>query len=133
MTRWADAQGLELYPHQEEAILSLLAGDNVVLATPTGSGKSLVAVAGAFAMLAEGRRAVYTAPIKALVSEKFFELVAQLGADNVGMVTGDASRQPASSRDRVHRRDPRQPSLAGGDRHRCRPRDHGRVPLLRRP
>lgn len=88
---WADVKGLEPYPHQEEALLSLLAGDNVVLATPTGSGKSLVAVAGAFAMLAQGRRAVYTAPIKALVSEKFFELVAELGADNVGMVTGDAS------------------------------------------
>ena len=91
---WAAEQNLELYPHQEEAILSLLAGDHVVLATPTGSGKSLVAVAGAFAALAQGRRAVYTAPIKALVSEKFFEMAAQLGADNVGMVTGDASVNP---------------------------------------
>lgn len=88
---WAAETDLELYPHQEEAILSLLAGDHVVLATPTGSGKSLVAVAGAFAALAQGRTAVYTAPIKALVSEKFFELAGQLGADNVGMVTGDAS------------------------------------------
>ena len=88
---WAAGEKLELYPHQEEAILQLLAGDNVVLSTPTGSGKSLVALAGAFAMLAQGRRAVYTAPIKALVSEKFFELTAALGAENVGMVTGDAS------------------------------------------
>ena len=88
---WAADQRLELYPHQEEAILQLLAGDNVVLSTPTGSGKSLVALAGAFAMLAQGRRAVYTAPIKALVSEKFFELTTALGADNVGMVTGDAA------------------------------------------
>ena len=88
---WALGRGVELYPHQEDAILSLLAGDNVVLATPTGSGKSLVAVAGAFAMLANNKRTVYTAPIKALVSEKFFELVAELGADNVGMVTGDAA------------------------------------------
>ncbi len=88
---WADQRGLEPYPHQEDAILALLAGDNVVLATPTGSGKSLVAVSGAFAMLANGKRTVYTAPIKALVSEKFFELVAELGADNVGMVTGDAA------------------------------------------
>ena len=88
---WAEAAGLELYPHQEEAVLRLLAGDNVVLATPTGSGKSLVALAGAFAALAQGRRAVYTAPIKALVSEKFFELVAAFGAEQVGMVTGDAS------------------------------------------
>jgi superfamily II RNA helicase len=88
---WAAGRELDLYPHQEEAILSLLSGEHVVLATPTGSGKSLVAVAGAFAALAQGKRAVYTAPIKALVSEKFFELAAELGADNVGMVTGDAS------------------------------------------
>ena len=88
---WSLAADLELYPHQEEAVLRLLAGENVVLATPTGSGKSLVAVAGAFAMLAQGRRAVYTAPIKALVSEKFFELTAAFGPADVGMVTGDAS------------------------------------------
>ncbi len=88
---WSLAASLELYPHQEEAILRLLAGENVVLATPTGSGKSLVALAGAFAMLAQQRRAVYTAPIKALVSEKFFELTAALDPADVGMVTGDAS------------------------------------------
>ena len=88
---WSVAAGLELYPHQEEAVLRLLAGENVVLSTPTGSGKSLVALAGAFAMLAQGRRTTYTAPIKALVSEKFFELTAALGPANVGMVTGDAS------------------------------------------
>ena len=88
---WSAAANLELYPHQEEAVLRLLAGENVVLSTPTGSGKSLVALAGAFAMLAQGRRAVYTAPIKALVSEKFFELAAAFGASEVGMVTGDAS------------------------------------------
>ncbi len=88
---WSAAAGLELYPHQEEAVLRLLSGENVVLSTPTGSGKSLVAMAGAFAVLAQGRRAVYTAPIKALVSEKFFELTAAFGPSEVGMVTGDAS------------------------------------------
>ena len=88
---WSAAVGLELYPHQEEAVLRLLADENVVLSTPTGSGKSLVALAGAFTMLAQRRRAVYTAPIKALVSEKFFELTAAFGPANVGMVTGDAS------------------------------------------
>ena len=88
---WSVAAGLELYPHQEEAVLRLLAGENVVLSTPTGSGKSLAALAGAFATLAQGRRTTYTAPIKALVSEKFFELTAALGPANVGMVTGDAS------------------------------------------
>ena len=91
LIEWSARSGLELYPHQEEAVLRLLAGENVVLSTPTGSGKSLVALAGAFAMLAQGRRAVYTAPIKALVSEKFFELTAAFGPSAVGMVTGDAS------------------------------------------
>ena len=73
------AAGLDLYPAQEEAILELLAGNNVILNTPTGSGKSLVAVAGHFATLAAGRRSYYTAPIKALVSEKFFALCAEFG------------------------------------------------------
>ena len=91
LIEWSAQSGLELYPHQEEAVLRLLAGENVVLSTPTGSGKSLVALAGAFAMLAQGRRTVYTAPIKALVSEKFFELTAAFGPSEVGMVTGDAS------------------------------------------
>ncbi len=91
---WTLDAGLEMYPHQEDAVLSLLAGHNVVLATPTGSGKSLVALAGAFTAAAQRRRAVYTAPIKALVSEKFFELTAALGPERVGMVTGDASVNP---------------------------------------
>lgn len=88
---YASARGLELYPHQEEAILELLAGNNVVLATPTGSGKSMVALAAHMAALADDRVSFYTAPIKALVSEKFFDLCAALGADNVGMLTGDVS------------------------------------------
>ena len=88
---WASKSGFELYPHQEEAVLELLAENNVVLATPTGSGKSLVALAGAFITLAQGGKTVYTAPTKALVSEKFFELVSAFGADRVGMVTGDVS------------------------------------------
>ncbi len=83
--------GLELYPAQEEAILELLAGNHVILATPTGSGKSLVGMAGHFAAMARGQRSFYTAPIKALVSEKFFALSRELGSDNVGMITGDAS------------------------------------------
>ncbi len=87
----ADERGLDLYPHQEEAILSLLAGENVVLATPTGSGKSLVAMAAAMAALADDRVTFYTAPIKALVSEKFFDLVEIFGAADVGMLTGDVA------------------------------------------
>jgi hypothetical protein len=88
---WVAEQGIELYPAQEEAILELVTGTNVVLATPTGSGKSLVAVAAHYFAVAAGIRSVYTAPIKALVSEKFFALCAIFGSENVGMVTGDAS------------------------------------------
>ncbi|HEU5037617.1 MAG TPA: DUF3516 domain-containing protein [Nocardioides sp.] len=94
ITAAAAGRGLTLYPHQEEAILALLAGDNVVLATPTGSGKSLVAEAAHRAALAEDRVSFYTAPIKALVSEKFFALVEEFGAADVGMLTGDASVNP---------------------------------------
>ncbi len=87
-TDWAP---VTLYPAQEEALLELLAGSHVVLATPTGSGKSLVALGAHLAAWSEGRQSVYTAPIKALVSEKFFALCDVFGAENVGMATGDAS------------------------------------------
>ena len=93
---WTTDTGLTLYPAQEEAILELLAGNHVILATPTGSGKSLVATAAHAAALARGERSVYTAPIKALVSEKFFALARDFGSDNVGMVTGDASVNPGA-------------------------------------
>ena len=83
--------GFEAYPAQEAAISDLLAGRHVVLDTPTGSGKSLVALALHFKALCEGRRSFYTAPIKALVSEKFFALVREFGAERVGLMTGDAS------------------------------------------
>lgn len=85
-----DVKGIEPWPHQEEAIMDLLAGDHVILNTPTGSGKSLVALGMHFAALCTGRRSYYTAPIKALVSEKFFDLVEVFGRDNVGMITGDS-------------------------------------------
>lgn len=82
---------LELYPAQEEAILELFDDRNVILNTPTGSGKSLVALAMHFRSLAKGRRSVYTCPIKALVNEKFLALCRDFGPDNVGMATGDAT------------------------------------------
>jgi len=91
---WAMELGIELYPAQEEAVLEVMAGRHVILNTPTGSGKSLVAVAVHLRSLALGRRSVYTCPIKALVSEKFFALCAEFGAENVGMLTGDASVNP---------------------------------------
>lgn len=86
---WCDERGIELWEHQEEALMDLAAGDHVILGTPTGSGKSLVALGMLFLGMAQGRRTYYTAPIKALVSEKFFDLVEVLGRDNVGMITGD--------------------------------------------
>jgi hypothetical protein len=88
---WAEASGTTLYPAQEEALIELVSGANVVLATPTGSGKSLVATGALYAALAARRRSYYTAPIKALVSERFFALCDVFGAANVGMLTGDAS------------------------------------------
>ncbi|MFT3775968.1 MAG: DUF3516 domain-containing protein [Minicystis sp.] len=87
-------KGLELYPAQEEALLELVGGKNVILATPTGSGKSLVAAFLHFVAVAEGKRSFYTAPIKALVNEKFFALSRDFGPELVGMMTGDASVNP---------------------------------------
>lgn len=86
---WCAGRGMELWPHQEEALLDLAAGDHVILGTPTGSGKSMVALGLAYLTICQHKRAYYTAPIKALVSEKFFDLVEVLGRDNVGMITGD--------------------------------------------
>ncbi|WP_370454462.1 DEAD/DEAH box helicase [Homoserinibacter sp. GY 40078] len=91
---WARSRGTPLYPAQEEAVLELALDRHLVLSTPTGTGKSLVAVAAHAMALARGERSYYTAPIKALVSEKFFDLVHLFGAENVGMVTGDSSVNP---------------------------------------
>ena len=91
---WAAGAGMPLYPSQEDALLEAASGAHVVLATPTGSGKSLVAVGAILQALAQGRRSYYTAPIKALVSEKFFDLCDLLGPERVGMITGDAAVNP---------------------------------------
>ncbi|GAA1874936.1 DEAD/DEAH box helicase [Myceligenerans crystallogenes] len=96
---WASDGGRPLYPHQEEALLEIMTGSHVILATPTGSGKSMVAMGAQFAALAahrsgRGGRTYYTAPLKALVSEKFFDLVAAFGSKNVGMMTGDSAVNP---------------------------------------
>jgi superfamily II DNA/RNA helicase len=88
---WTAELGLTLYPAQEEALLEIAAGRHVILNTPTGSGKSLVAQGLHWQALCEGRRSFYTSPIKALASEKFFSLCDDFGAENVGMLTGDAS------------------------------------------
>ena len=88
--------GIEPYGHQEEAILELFAGKNVILNTPTGSGKSLVAMALQFRAICLGRRSYYTVPIKALANEKFLSLCRSFGADKVGMITGDATVNPSA-------------------------------------
>ncbi|MFV0429971.1 MAG: DEAD/DEAH box helicase [Arachnia sp.] len=94
VTKAAHDDGLSLYPHQEEALVAILAGEHAIVTTPTGSGKSLIALAAHAACLAAGGRTYYSAPIKALVSEKFFALCHTFGAENVGMVTGDAQVNP---------------------------------------
>ncbi|MDE0572725.1 DUF3516 domain-containing protein [Demequina sp. B12] len=96
---WAEGTGLPLYPHQDEALIEIVSGSHVVLATPTGSGKSLVAAGAHFAALAAhqagtGGRTFYTAPLKALVSEKFFALIELFGSANVGLMTGDSAVNP---------------------------------------
>lgn len=88
---WAEERGISLYPAQEEALIEVVSGANVILSTPTGSGKSLVAAGAHFTALANDQVTFYTAPIKALVSEKFFDLCKLFGTENVGMLTGDAS------------------------------------------
>jgi superfamily II RNA helicase len=88
---WAESTGIRLYPAQDEAVIEIVSGNHLILSTPTGTGKSLVAVGAHFSALVTGRRSFYTAPIKALVSEKFFALVDVFGAENVGMITGDSS------------------------------------------
>ena len=131
--QYTTGRRLTLYPAQEEAILELLDGKNVILNTPTGSGKSLVASAMLFASLARGQRAVYTCPIKALVNEKWMGLCREFGPDQVGLSTGDAT---------VNRDAPILCCTAevlanialreGADAAFTR-RGDGRVPLLRRP
>src|SRR3954470_5704090 len=88
---WVERGGIQLYPAQDESVIEVVGGANLILSTPTGTGKSLVAVGAHFAALARGERTYYTAPIKALVSEKFFALVDIFGAENVGMTTGDSA------------------------------------------
>ena len=91
---WVAGLGFDLFPAQEEALIEVMAGHHVVLDTPTGSGKSLVAMGLLFKGLCEGRTGFYTAPVKALASEQFFRMCDDFGAERVGMLTGDASINP---------------------------------------
>ncbi len=93
---YLEKTGTTPYGHQEEAILELFAGNNVILNTPTGSGKSLVALALQFRAICQKRRCFYTVPIKALANEKFLSLCHTFGPENVGMITGDATVNPSA-------------------------------------
>lgn len=127
---WCADRGMELWDHQEEALLDLAAGDHVILGTPTGSGKSMVALGLCYLAICQHKRAYYTAPIKALVSEKFFDLVDAFGKDNVGMITGDTQiNTDAPVICCTEEILANQALREGAGQRRCG-RGHGRVPLL---
>ncbi len=81
---------------QAEAIDHLDAGRSVLVCAPTGSGKTLIAEHAIEQALAEGRRAFYTAPIKALSNQKYRDFRARWGTDRVGLLTGDNSIEPSA-------------------------------------
>ena len=122
---WAQEQGFSLYPHQEEALIEIVSGGNVILSTPTGSGKSLVAAGAHFAALAHDQVTFYTAPIKALVSEKFFALCDTFGARERRHDDRRRQRQPRRPHHLLHRRGAGQHRAAAGRGRRRRPGGHG--------
>ena len=130
---YAEGRQLTLYPAQEAAILELFEEKNVILNTPTGSGKSLVAAALHFKSLAQGRRSVYTCPIKALVNEKWLGLCRRIRPGERRPQHRRRLGQPRRADPLLHRRGAGQHRPARRRRHRCPGRGHGRVPLLRRP
>ena len=112
-SRWAADSGKPLYPHQEEALIELLDGNHEIAQTPTGSCKSMIALAAHFISLARGGRSYYSAPLKALVSEKFFDLVEVFGAHNVGLITGDVALNTGTHH-LLHGGDTGEPGTPGG-------------------
>ena len=125
--------GLQLYPAQEAAILELFEEKNVILNTPTGSGKSLVAAALHFKALAQGKRSIYTCPIKALVNEKWLALVPRFRAGQRRAEHRRCHGEPRRADPLLHGGNSGQHRLARRRRRRCPGRDHGRISLLRRP
>lgn len=87
-------RGLEPYPVQEQAVGRIFAGENVLVTVPTGTGKTLMAKAAILRALRSKRTAIYTTPLRALTEEKFRELQADFGDDNVGFATGDYRVNP---------------------------------------
>jgi ATP-dependent RNA helicase HelY len=85
-------QRFDLDPFQLEACSSVEAGNSVLVAAPTGAGKTIIAEFAIYAAMQRSRSKVfYTAPMKALSNQKFNELVAEYGADSVGLLTGDTN------------------------------------------
>jgi ATP-dependent RNA helicase HelY len=90
--KFAEAQRFSLDPFQVEACRALEEGRSVLVAAPTGAGKTIVGeFAVHLAMLTDGDKAFYTTPIKALSNQKFRELQDVYGAENVGLLTGDTN------------------------------------------
>ena len=90
----ATYRGLTLDPFQRDAIRAIEAGQSVLVSAPTGTGKTLVADYIIEKTFREGRRVIYTAPIKALSNQKFKEFKRLLGDEHVGILTGDVVVQP---------------------------------------
>ncbi len=130
---WAGEEGLDLYPAQTEALIELVSGNNVVLATPTGSGKSLVATGALYAALAQGRRGVWTAPDQGTRVGEVLRAVRDLRCAERRHAHRRRGGEPRGADHHRDRRGHRQPGAARGPGRRPRARRDGRVPLLRRP
>ena len=131
--QYAGGKGLVLYPAQEEAILELLDGKNVVLNTPTGSGKSLVASAMLFALAGARAAGRLHMPDQGARQREMDGAVPRVRPGPGGPLDRRRERQPRRAHSLLHRRDPRQHRAARRPGRRHRRRGDGRVPLLRRP
>ena len=89
--RWVSTLSFTPDPFQIQALDAVEAGSSVLVAAPTGAGKTIVGQFGAYVALEQGMRAFYTTPIKALSNQKYLELCDLFGAANVGLATGDTS------------------------------------------
>ncbi|GAB3070734.1 DEAD/DEAH box helicase [Intrasporangium mesophilum] len=91
LAEFAAGYDFPLDDFQVEACRAVEEGRGVLVAAPTGAGKTVVGEFAVHLALATGRKAFYTTPIKALSNQKYADLVRRHGADNVGLLTGDAS------------------------------------------